>query len=66
VDPQKTPGEPTPEEQEAKFWATFESKMDGWFDRKVEMYRSTATSRTGRTTLPEIMANMIFGPLKEK
>lgn len=64
--PPEPPKEPTAEELEAKFWTTFESKMDGWFDRKVEKYRGTATSRTGRTTLPEIMANMIFGPPKEK
>jgi hypothetical protein len=60
------PPEPTTDELEAKFWATFETKMDNWFERKIEKYRTTATSRTGRTTLPEIMASMIFGPPKEK
>jgi hypothetical protein len=39
--------------------------MDSWFDKKVEKYRGTSTTRTGRTTLPGIMANMIFGPDKE-
>jgi hypothetical protein len=59
------PPEPTPEQAEAKYWETFESKLDGWFDRKIEKYRSTSTSRTGRTTLPAIFADMIFGPKKD-
>jgi hypothetical protein len=63
---QDPPAEPTADELEAKFWNTFEAKMDSWFERKIEKYRGTATSRTGRTTLPEIMANMVFGPPKDK
>lgn len=60
-----TPTEPTQDDQEEAFWTKFEGKMDSWFDKKVEKYRGTSTTRTGRTTLPGIMANMIFGPDKE-
>lgn len=60
------PDEPEgPDETEAKFWETFENHLDTWFDKKVEKYRSTSTARTGRTTLPEIMANLVFGPKKD-
>jgi len=60
------PSEPTPEQIEDKFWEKFEGHLDTWFDRKVEKYRTTSSSRTGRTTLPTIMADLIFGPPKEK
>jgi hypothetical protein len=63
---QDPPKEPTAEEQEEIFWTKFENRLDGWFDKKVTKYRETATSRTGRTTLPGIMANLIFGPEKDK
>lgn len=65
--PQEEPKEPTPEEQEEAFWSKFETRLDGWFDKKVEKYRTNATTRgTGRSTLPGIMANLIFGPEKKE
>jgi hypothetical protein len=65
-DPEPTPTpDPNPDELEAKYWATFESKLNGWFDGKIKELRDTSTSRTGRTTLPGFMANLIFGPEKK-
>lgn len=64
---QDPPAEPTPEEAEKKYWDTFESRLDGWFDKKIDGYRKQGTSRTGagRATLPKILADMIFGPPKD-
>lgn len=64
--PADPPKEPTPEEAENAFWDKFENRLDGWFDKKVEKYRSTSPTRMGRTTLPGILADIVFGPPKDK
>lgn len=65
-DPKPEPTqEPNPDEQEKAFWDKFEGHLDTWFDKKIEKYRTTSPSRTGRTTLPDIFATMIFGPKKD-
>lgn len=61
---------PNPDEVEAKYWATFEEKLGGkldtWFEGKMDEIRKTTTSRTGgRTTIPGLFANLIFGPEKD-
>lgn len=62
-----TSTEPNPDDQEKAYWEKFEGKLDVWFDKKIEKYRTTGTTRTGgRTTLPEIFANMIFGKQEQK
>lgn len=60
------PPEPTPEQLEAAFMDRLFGRMDTWFDEKIKSYRGTAGGRMGRTTLPEIVANAIFGPPKDK
>ena len=57
--------EPTAEEQEAAYWTRFEEKLDNWFDKRVEKMRATASSRTGRTNLPSILSDLVFGPIKK-
>lgn len=40
--------------------------MDEWFDNKIKTMReSRQTSRTGRASLPQIVADMFFGPPKD-
>ena len=67
--PEPTPAppkpEPTAEEQEAAYWTRFEEKLDNWFDKRVEKMRATASSRTGRTNLPGILSDLVFGPVKK-
>lgn len=49
--------------REAAYWDKFENRLDGWFDAKVKKLRENGTGRTARrTTLPSIMADLIFGP----
>lgn len=66
--PEPSP-EPTPEQQTAAFWASSKEHlsgiMDEWFDKKVKDMRATSPSRTGRTTLPGILADIMFGPKKD-
>lgn len=57
--------EPTPEQAEAKYWETFEGRLDAWFDKRIEKMRTTAPSRMGRTSLPSILADLMFGPEKK-
>ena len=54
--------DPNPEES---FWKKFDERIDAAIDRKVADYRKkagTGTSRSGRTTLPGILADLVFGP----
>lgn len=60
------PAEPTPEQTEAAFWQKFEANLDTWFDKKVEKYRGTSPARMGRSTLPGMLADLVFGPPKDK
>lgn len=58
----KSGGDPNPEES---FWKKFDERIDAAIDRKVDAYRKkagTGNSRTGRTTLPGILADLVFGP----
>lgn len=53
------------ENPEESFWKKFDERIDAAIDRKVADYRKkagTGTSRTGRTTLPGILADLVFGP----
>jgi hypothetical protein len=63
--PETPPESQTPEQVEAAFWTKFESNLDTWFEKKIEKYRTTSPSRTGRTTLPSIIAGMVFGNEKK-
>lgn len=62
--PDPTP-DPSPEDQEKLYWEKLTSHLDTWFDGKVKQYQKTGQSRTGRTTLPGLFADMIFGPQKD-
>ena len=64
--PPTPPAEPTPEEVETAYWNKMTEHLDKWFDAKVEKYRSTSPTRMGRTTLPGILADIVFGPEKDK
>jgi len=65
--PPPTPEPATPDTtaEEAKYWDTLESRLDSWFDKKIEKYRTTGTARMGKTTLPELIANFVFGKQEE-
>lgn len=59
---QNSGGNTDPEES---FWKKFDERIDGAIKRNVENYRKqarTGTSRSGRTTLPGILADFVFGP----
>lgn len=56
-------GDGNPEEE--AFWKKFDERIDSGIKRNIDAYRKnapTGTSRTGRTTLPGILANLVFGP----
>jgi hypothetical protein len=63
--PADPPKERTPEEVEAAYWEKLTGHLDSWFDAKVEKYRGTSPTRMGRTTLPGILADIVFGPPKD-
>lgn len=50
---------------EAKFWTKLDQRIDAAIDRGVQKYARPAGQRTGRTTLPGMLANFMFGPEKE-
>lgn len=50
-----------------KFWARLDERVDAGIERALKKYRSQApvgNSRTGRATLPGILADLVFGPPK--
>jgi hypothetical protein len=63
--PTDPPKEPTTEEAEKAYWDKLTAHLDSWFDGKVEKYRTTSPTRMGRTTLPGILADLVFGPPKD-
>jgi len=62
--------EKTPEQAEAEFWGKHKEHtlgvLDEWFEKKKTELQSRSTGRTGRTTLPGLLADIMFGPAKEK
>lgn len=66
TDPKTDPADDGGAEAEKHFWEEHKSRtravLDEWFEEK----RKAATSRTsgGRTTLPKILADLVFGPEK--
>jgi hypothetical protein len=73
-DPQTPPPPDPTEDAEKAFWEKFTGTMDSWWDNKMKSYQdqrppnTTGTSRTGgkRTTLPGLIADMVFGPEKSE
>lgn len=62
-----TTTEPTGEDAEKHFWEVHAEKtrgiLDKWFeDKKTELSKSRGP---GRTTLPGILADLVFGPDKK-
>lgn len=56
-------------DDESKFWekmgSLIDERVDAGIARTIDKYKVTGSSRNGgRTTLPEIMANVIFGKAK--
>ena len=66
-DPKTDPTpEPTEDEREAKFWTTLDEHIDGRLNAMIEKHRTTSGTRSsGRTTIPGLFADMIFGPAKD-
>lgn len=74
-DPQPQPTEPssppsTEPSPEDAFWDKLDARLDAFVDRKIKSFRDknpTSTSRggAGRTTLPSILADVIFGKAKD-
>lgn len=59
--------EGTDDKAEATFWAKLDERIDAAIDRGVQKYARPGTSRNGgRTTLPGILANIMFGPEKSE
>jgi len=62
TDPPKTDDTNDPE---TDFWKKFDERIDAGVKRNLESYqksRSPGSSRTGRATLPGILADFVFGP----
>lgn len=62
-------GDATPDQDEQGYWKKMSSLIDdrisAGIDKKIEDIRGTRTQRTGgRTTLPKIVADFVFGPDK--
>lgn len=62
--------EPGPDDSEKAFWEKFTANLDAWWDNKMKTYRESkpaGTSRTGgkRATLPDVIADFVFGPPKD-
>jgi hypothetical protein len=60
-----TPDPTEDDQREAKFWETLDGHIDGRLDAMIERHRKTSPARTGRTTLPTLFADMIFGAPKD-
>lgn len=59
--------EPDPQsEAEDAFWKRLHTEMDTWFDEKIKTMREQGQSRVGRTTLPSIFADFMFGKQQDK
>ncbi len=59
------PPEPTADEVEKKYWDKFDERINGIIDAKVATLfpkgtAKTGTARTGRTTLPDVLADLFF------
>lgn len=64
--PNQNPPAPEPSPDEVKFWDKLSKTVDEAIEKKIEKYRGTGNSRTGgRTTLPDMIANLMFGPAKK-
>ena len=71
-DPQPTGGEPNagdPPDAEQAFWDKLDKRIDAGIGRAIGEWKKaqpTGTSRTGggRTSLPSILADLVFGPPK--
>lgn len=57
--------EKTAEQLESEFLDRMMGRMDTWFDNKVKSFRTNSTSRNGRTSLPSVLADIVFGKPKE-
>lgn len=69
TDPTPTPDPPAEPDAAESYWKEFESRLDGWFDKKVKTLRDQqgpGTSRTGRSTFPKILADLMGGPFTPK
>ena len=65
------PEDTDPAVDEEAFWSKHKEHMTGildeWFEKKKGELRQAGTSRSGgRTTLPGMLANIMFGPEKKE
>lgn len=66
-DPPKTdpPADPPADDAEASFWAKFDEKLNAGIgaaiDKKLSEFRENSNSRTGRSTVPGLIADFMFG-----
>lgn len=63
VEPDTEGGE---DERESAFWKKFDARLDEGVKRAVEQYVGRGTSRSGRTTLPGLIADMFYGKQPQK
>lgn len=54
-------GEGESDDQEKSFWEKFDARIDAAVERNLKRHAVTGSSRTGRTTLPAIFADIMFG-----
>lgn len=63
---QNPQGDPPGDETEEAFWKRLHSEMDTWFDDKIKTMREQGQGRVGRTTLPSVLADFMFGKATDK
>jgi hypothetical protein len=58
------PQEPIETDQEKGFWSKFDEHIGGAIDKKLDEIRDRSRSgqRTGRTTFPKMLADLVWGP----
>jgi hypothetical protein len=68
TDPQtEPPAEPSGEAEEAAFWTRLDERIEAGVNKVIDDRIKTAGSSSrngGRTTLPKIMADLLFPPGK--
>jgi len=65
-DTQDAPEPTDAEKAEASYWEKFDQKVNQIIDARIETVRQAGTTRgQGRTTLPGMLANFVFGPEKK-
>lgn len=54
------------DDRESAFWKRFDERLDAGVKRAIDTHLKPGGQRTGRTTLPGVIADMFFGKAPQK